>query len=293
MDLLRRRLREAGMPVAAVTATTGGVVARGGVVRFADGSSLFAKTLPDPVPGLFETEADGLRALRDLGGATVPDVYAVTPALLILARLFPRPAADAFWERLGRMLAALHLSTRDAAAGRFGWHRDGFLGRMRQENGWDVDGHRFFAERRVLRWLAEPEVEAALSPADRAAVERCCAALPELVPVTAPVLTHGDLWTENVLATADGAPAVIDPAVSFGWAENDLAMLWCSPRPPESGRCFDAYEELAPPPPGWRDRMRLLYVRELLSTIAHGDDTWGAAAMLREITAPFRTSLRS
>jgi fructosamine-3-kinase len=288
MDLLRRRLREAGMPVVAVTAAAGGVVADAGVVRFTDGSSMFAKTLPDPIPGLFEAEADGLRALHDLGGVTVPEVYATTPALLLLSRLFPRPTATAFWERLGRLLATLHLSTRDRTGGRFGWHQDGWLGRLRQDNTWDTNGHRFFAERRLLRWLPEPLTEAALTAADRTAVERLCNALPDLVPAQLPALTHGDLWTENVLATADGAPALIDPAVSFAWPETDLSMLWCSPRPPESQRCFDAYEELAPPSPGWRDRMRLLYLRELLSTIAHGDDNWGAATMLREIVAPFR-----
>ncbi|HTJ33441.1 MAG TPA: fructosamine kinase family protein [Dactylosporangium sp.] len=288
MELLRRRLREAGMPVVAVTPAAGGVVALAGVVRFTDGSSVFAKTLPTPVPGLFETEAAGLRALHDLGGATVPEVYAATPALLVLSRLFPRPATPAFWERLGRMLATLHLSTRDTAAGRFGWPEDGWLGRLPQRNAWASDGHRFFAEHRLLRWLPEPHTEAALTAEDRAALERLCNALPDLVPPQLPCLTHGDLWTENVLASPDGAPAFIDPAVSFGWPETDLSMLWCSPRPPESQRCFDAYEELAPPPPGWRDRMSLLYLRELLSTIAHGDDDWGAAAMVREIIAPFR-----
>ncbi|MFF0372543.1 fructosamine kinase family protein [Micromonospora sp. NPDC005087] len=27
-------------------------------------------------------------------------------------------------------------------------------------------------------------------------------------------LTHGDLWAQNILATPDGQPALIDPAVS-------------------------------------------------------------------------------
>ncbi|MGI5242606.1 fructosamine kinase family protein [Dactylosporangium sp. CA-139066] len=288
MDLLRRRLREAGMPVVAVTAAEGGAAAQSGVVRFTDGSAVFAKTLTDPLPGRFEAEAEGLRALHDLGGVTVPEVYATTPALLVLSRLFPRRATPEFWEALGRMLATLHLSTRDTAAGRFGWPQDGWLGRLPQHNTWDTDGHRFFAERRLLRWLAEPRVAAALSADDRTALERLCRALPDLLPPQPPALTHGDLRTGNVLSTADGTPALIDPAVCFGWPETDLSMLWCSPRPPESQRCFDAYEELAPPPPGWRDRMRLLHLADLLSTIAHGDDDGSAAALLREIVSPFR-----
>ena len=38
---------------------------------------------------------------------------------------------------------------------------------------------------------------------------------------------------------------------------------------------------------GGRDRMELLHLRELLSIIAHGDDDWGAAQMVRKLTAPF------
>ncbi|NMO53957.1 fructosamine kinase family protein, partial [Actinoplanes sp. TBRC 11911] len=41
-----------------------------------------------------------------------------------------------------------------------GWHRDNWLGRRRQIN-------TFFAEHRLLRWLSEPRVEAALEPAAR------------------------------------------------------------------------------------------------------------------------------
>jgi fructosamine-3-kinase len=52
------------------------------------------------------------------------------------------------------------------------------------------------------------------------------------------VLTHGDLRSGNLVSQSGGRIAVIDPAVSYTWAEVDLSMLWCSPRPPAAGRFF-------------------------------------------------------
>lgn len=98
------------------------------------------------------------------------------------------------------MVAALHGST---VTDRFGWHRDGWLGRLRQDNTRETDGHTFFAQRRILRWLAEPLVEAEFDGAERQALERLCAALPEPVPPRSPCLTHGDLWQENIVATGE------------------------------------------------------------------------------------------
>jgi hypothetical protein len=46
-------------------------------------------------------------------------------------------------------------------------------------------------------------------------------------------------------------------------------------------------DALAPLGDGWRERMPVLNLRELLSTIAHGGDDWGAAAMVRKVIAPF------
>ncbi|MEQ4722386.1 fructosamine kinase family protein [Nonomuraea sp. B19D2] len=284
MDLLLVRLREAGFDAVSAETANGGVVALAGLATLRDGTRVFAKTLRTPVQDLFEVEAEGLRALRELGGATTPEVLAATADLLVLEPLPPRRDDDErFWERLAHTVATLHTATAD----RFGWHRDGWLGRLRQDNTWDEDGHAFFAQRRILRWLPEPLVEAAFDREERRALERLCAALPELLPPQSPVLTHGDLWRENILCGQAGGPALIDPAVSYSWAEADLSMLWCSPRSPAADRFFEVYADTARLDGGWRDRMPVFHLRELLSSIAHDDNAPECAAVVREIIRPF------
>jgi fructosamine-3-kinase len=287
VHLLVRRLREAGFGVASVTPASGGAVALAGLATLADGRTIFAKTLPGAGSDVFTVEAAGLRALTDLGGATTPEVLLSSPELLVLEAMRPRGTDANFWEEAGRMLARTHVS---AVGERFGWHRDGWLGRLRQENAWSDDGHEFFAEHRLLRWLSEPLVEAAFDARDRSALERLCAALPDIVPAQPPVLNHGDLWTGNMVATASGAPVFIDPAVSYTWAESDLSMVWSANRPPASDRFFAAYAEVAPLPDGWQQRMPVLHLREVLSVIAHDDDDWGAVAEVRRVIAPFGRS---
>jgi fructosamine-3-kinase len=67
-------------------------------------------------------------------------------------------------------------------------------------------------------------------------------------------------------------------------------MAWSANRPPVSDRFFAAYAEIAPLRDGWRQRMPVLHLREVLSIIAHGDDDWGAVAAVREVIAPFSRS---
>ncbi|WP_309135385.1 fructosamine kinase family protein [Cellulomonas sp.] len=286
--LLLDRLHRAGLTdVTRVDLAEGGVAAVAGLARRTHGAPLFAKTFPDPPSDdLFAAEADGLAALAATGGPRTPRVHLARPDLLVLEALAPRVDTEAFWEHLAHDVARLHTST---AGGRFGWHRDTWLGRLRQDNTWDDDGHRFFAERRLLRWLPEPRVQAALDAEDRRSLERLCAALPDLLPERPACLTHGDLWSQNVLS-ADGVPALIDPAVSYAWAEVDLSHLWSSPRPPESDRFFDVYAELTGLDDGWRERMPLLHLRQHLAVVAQYEPDWGHAEQARAVLAPFRRS---
>jgi len=282
------RLRRAGIDdVIAVEPATGGLAALAGIATRRDAPPVFVKAFADaPDDDVFAAEAEGLAALRELGGVATPEVVLVDRELLVLSVLRPRPHSEAFWEQFAHALAHLHLSTTHP---RFGWHRDNWLGRRRQRNTWNDDGFAFFAEHRLLRWLGQPRVDAALDAGDRAALQRLCHRLPDLLPDRPACLTHGDLWAQNVLATPDGQPALIDPAVSYMWAEVDLAHVWSTVPPPEAQRFFAVYAELTGLDAGWPDRMPIIQLRQHLAVLAQLDNDWGAADLIRATLAPFRT----
>jgi fructosamine-3-kinase len=287
ISLLSDRLHRAGIAdIVSIEPATGGLAATSGLALRSDGSAIFAKACADPPSDdAFTAEAEGLAALRNLGGVVTPDVLFTGRDLLVLSVLRARPDSETFWEQCAHALARLHTST---TSSRFGWHRDNWLGRRRQVNTWEVDGFEFFAQHRLLRWLDEPRVHEALDAADRSALERLCARLPELLPDRPACLTHGDLWAQNVLAAPDGRPALIDPAVSYMWAEVDLAHLWTTAPPHEARRFFDLYAELTSLDRDWRKRMPILQLRQHLAVIAQFDDDWGAADQVRATLAPFR-----
>jgi fructosamine-3-kinase len=268
-----------------LTLLTGGVVNTVWLVRRDDQEEFVLKTTEGVPDGLFAAEAAGLEALRVRGGLRTPRVLGFGSTWLRLEALSTElPATDTFWEQAGRAIAALH----EVRGERFGWDSDGWLGILPQYNRWYDDGHAFFAEQRLLRYVIEPKADAVLTAEDRAALERLCARLPEIVPADPPSLTHGDLWHNNVVATAQGEPAFIDPAVSWTWPEVDLSMMYCADHSP--ARFFDAYQEIRPLERGWRERMPVLFLREMLSTLAHEGDRWGALDYVRRVLRPFRTA---
>lgn len=269
--------------IAEVTPLSGGAISSVWMVRLANETRLVVKIADNAPDGMFAAEADGLEVLSR--PVRTPVVIDVGPRWLALEALAPCPAGEAedFWTAAGHDIARLH----GVAGPRFGWPSDGWLGRLAQRNAWSDNGHQFFVSRRVLRYLEEPKVDRALEPADRRALERLCDRLPQLIPASPPVLTHGDLWRGNIVS-ADGGPAYIDPAVCWMWAETDISMMYCTAQYAAPEAFFAAYNEVRPLEAGWRERMPILHLREQLSLLAHFGPEPGTMAAIERTINPFR-----
>lgn len=231
-----------------------------------NGVEAFVKTRADAGPGEYALEAAGLRWLAEPQALRTPRVIEVAEDYLVLEWVEPGSLSAAGAEELGRGLAMIH------AAGAPCFGDPGFgeqlgvearIGSLRLPNEPCEDWCSFYAQRRLLPLARIASERGALGSAGVDAVERVCARLERLAgPAEPPARLHGDLWSGNVHAGADGRPWLIDPSAYGGHRELDLAMLRLFGAPSE--RVFAAYEEVAPLAEGWQERVSLWQLLPLL-----------------------------
>ena len=240
-------------------ALSGGDISRALRLKTSSGRPLVLKVKPDAPPDMFAREAEGLAALADVPGPTIPAVHLAGPDFLLLEDLRPYPPTPTYWPQFGILLAVMHRTTHT----HYGFARDNYCGATPQPNPWTESGHEFFAEHRLGHQARLARDRERLDTPDLRRLESICARLPDLVPPQSPALIHGDLWSGNALAGPRGEPALIDPAVHFGWAEAEIALtLLFGGFPPAF---YDAYAASYPLAPGWRGRMDIYNLYHLLN----------------------------
>jgi len=187
--------------------------------------SYFVKMNEAGRAAMFAAEADGLAALRTAGAVRVPGVVALGEdsdrAWLVLEWLELASLTPPSGARLGTALAALHA----IAQAKFGWARDNYIGATPQVNGWSDDWLAFWRERRLvaqLRLAAHNRLPSRMIDRGERLAADCEAFFRHHQPAKS--LLHGDLWSGNAAALADGTPVVFDPAVYVGDREADVAM---------------------------------------------------------------------
>lgn len=239
----------------------GGCIADARVATFADGSSVFVKSVAGS-PGMFEREAEGLRALSCAAAIRIPDVLAVGDEALVLEMIHEAPKKDGFFESFGRNFAKLH----DHRGPSFGFPHDNFIGSTPQCNA-PMDGSgwpEFFLERR-LRFQARLAADRAHGHEIEHLLDRAEGRMTELLGAATelPSILHGDLWSGNFIVDDRGEACLIDPAVYYGHREADLAMTRLFGG--FGSAFYAAYDEASPLAPGHQDRLPIYQLYHLLN----------------------------
>ena len=231
---------------------------------------------------VYAKEAHGLNLLTQTQSLRIPEVLHVSDNCLLMEHITSKQQSSDYWRIFASQLADLHRSylRQDSQQDRFhndvskqskitpdmpcyGLEHSNYCGESPQLNGWFEDGHAFFSEQRLLHQAKLALDNGLLESQWVTYIESICKRLADLIPEQPPSLLHGDLWSGNVLVDEHGQPALIDPAVYYGWREADIAMTLLF-----GGLAHEfylAYDEAWPMETNWRNRVPLYNLYHLLN----------------------------
>jgi fructosamine-3-kinase len=260
--ILARLEEEIGAQVTGVKTIGGGSINR--VFRLTTTKANYLLKVNDgqAFPGMFKAEATGLETIRNTNSIRIPDVILQddfeSDSFLILEWVETRQPDAKSSALLGEKLSQMHQHT----STNFGDVADNFMGSLRQTNRSHSTWAEFFIEDRLKPMVQIANSNALINNMDMRNFERLYEQLPELFQEEAPSLIHGDLWSGNSLSSVTGEPYLIDPAISYGYREFDIAMttlFGCF-----SNQFYEAYNYHSPLSKGWEQRLDLWNLYPLL-----------------------------
>lgn len=208
---------------------------------------------------MFAKEAKGLQLLATANALKIPEVISFgeveNTSYLLLAYLPEGKQTNSFWEDFGIGLAQQHQKTQAT----FGLDHDNYIGSLPQYNSGNIENVAdFYIEKRL-----EPQFQMASKQGFSFETTSFYKNIQHEIPDEPPALLHGDLWSGNYLVTADGNPALIDPAVAFAPREMDIAMMHLFGG--FQDELFYYYNEAFPLVNGWKNRIHLWQLYYLLA----------------------------
>lgn len=213
-------------------------------------------------PGMFKAEAEGLDLIRRSNSIAVPEVILQgdhnDDSFLLLEWIDTKYADTGDAHRLGQQLAAMHKATTT----KFGLDGNNYMGSLVQCNNQCDTWAEFFITQRLQAMVKMAVDKGQLSAADISKFEVVYKKLPDLFDEEAPALIHGDLWGGNYLINTNGKPYLIDPAVSYGYREFDIAMTTLFGG--FNNEFYIAYNKAFPLVKGWQQRLDLWNLYPLL-----------------------------
>lgn len=186
---------------------------------------------------MFAAEAAGLVELQKAEQFVIPEPisYGLVDQQSYLLMSYLEFSGRVSEDTFGQSLRAMHTLTRS----QFGFHSDNFIGSSPQSNRQHDKWFDFFMQERLefqLRMLHDSGRGSELNTIWPEFVNVCQELFGSYKPK--PSLLHGDLWQGNV-GQVGAKASIFDPAVYYGDAEADLAMLTLFGSP--SKRFYESY----------------------------------------------------
>lgn len=232
--------------------------------------SYFLKIHPNIGKAFFEAEVDGLKELAS--HVRVPDTYMLGElqggAYLLMEWIEPGKGDP---KDLAASLASLHKVT----APQFGYRKNNYLGVLPQENQYEEDWWLFFFKNRLESQITLAQKN---NHWHQSRQEKFLAFKQYVLETfddkkIIPSLLHGDLWSGNVFFDQHGQPVFIDPAVSYGDREQDIAMsqLFGGFRP----AFLESYQTIYPLEKNWEKRIAVYQLYYLLAHLNMFGESYG------------------
>lgn len=259
----------AGVGVSGRRRVSGGDINDAYDLTLTNGTHVFMKVNSEAA--LFSAEAAGLSAIAQTNAIGTPRLFCTGTAhgkseyaFLLMEFIGHTGQIPNYWETFAKQLAAMHRAdaTGFVTGGTYGFSEDNYIGARTQANAARDRWVDFFRDCRL-----EPQFADAAPYLDATDQRKAAQLLKNLgkflIEPEHPSLLHGDLWSSNFITGSDGRAWLIDPAVSVGHAEADLAMTELFGGFPRI--FYDAYQKAAPLQPGYEKRRDLYNLYHLLN----------------------------
>lgn len=221
-------------------------------------NSYFCKTNETNIgKDLLHKEQIGLRTLGRY--CTTPEIVGSAPQVMILSWVKSAKKTRFFWEKLGKDLAAVHKVT----SNQFGFDHHNFIGTLIQQNVPEVSWEKFFVEQRLLPQFKMAVDKSLLHATEVPKPDILAKRIKDTCPKELANLIHGDLWSGNILADSDNNAYFVDPCVSYGHREMDIAMSALFGKFDKV--FYDVYHEVYPLVEGWKNRLDIYQLYYLLA----------------------------
>lgn len=228
----------------------GGSINEAYYIRTKD-AQYFMKHQPNSPKGFFQSEATGLRLIKESNTALVPNFLSYsdqTDQSFLLLEWIEGEATERTEVQLAQNLAKLHQVT----GPNHGFARDTYIGILEQPNELKANWLEYYRQYRLQSQIKYGADNNIIKDERLKKLNQLLDQLDKWIPTyIEPSYLHGDLYAGNWIVGPAGQPYLVDPSFLYGDRHFEIAFTHLFPG--FSEQFYDAYEEAYPLRPDFSD----------------------------------------